>query len=322
MPDPFLDYLREGELGRGTIAGTTLPEMEPPRVAFTKPLMRPAAPEPAAEDPFLSHLRGIETPKTIIPPKPLRPVTGTPPGEILPERSWFGDIATAIPRGIIGLGEIGARTARTLSPFERPFKPEGLASEAIEATTRALESEALRPSPEAAGGSWLRTAVTGGIEAAIPSIGAGIPSALVGAKIGSIFPGLGTGVGALVGFILGAGTAFGFSEYDKFMEEARGAGIEEPKARPMAVTSGLVEAGGEAVANLIGARLLGLTGKSLSQPIKNSIRQMLRVPLKETLKGTARQMPVEISTEMFQGATEQFLRQKAGIPVEIGRAHV
>src|SRR3972149_2964198 len=55
MPDPFLDYLHEAELGRGRLTGTTLPETKPPQFAFAKPLMRPVEKPPAEEeDPFLA----------------------------------------------------------------------------------------------------------------------------------------------------------------------------------------------------------------------------------------------------------------------------
>lgn len=237
----------------------------------------------------------------------------------LPERGWIGDIATAIPRGVLGFGEMLGRAGRVVTPTESAYDP-GILSEAIEALKKGQEAEWLRPSPEAAGKSWTRTAVAGGIESAIPSVGGGLTGAAAGAAIGSIIPGLGTALGALGGWVsyaLGAGGIYGLSEYDRFMEEAKAAGIDEKKAKPFAVLSGLVEGGVEAATDLIAAKLLGVTGKSLSKPITNSIRQMLKIPIEQTAKGVIKDMPIEVGTEMFQNAAEQYLRQKAGIPADV-----
>jgi len=263
------------------------------------------------------------TPATIpqIPTEPSRWSVLTPvapqPSAPLPERGWLGDLATATGRGLVDIGQMAGRGIRTLSPFESAYKPEGIGTQIIEATEKLSQSEALKPSPEAAGGSTLRTAAAGTLQSMGPSMAAGIPGAILGAKVGTLFgPGYGTALGGLIGFAAGAIPAFFMSEYDRFMQEGKAAGLKEEDVKPLAIASGMVEGGFEGAADIIAGRFLGLTGKTLTQPLKNTIREALKIPLGTMAKGALKQMPVEITTEMIQNASELALRQKAGIPVE------
>src|SRR3972149_6020217 len=168
MPDPFLDYLHEAELGRGRLTGSTLPETRPPQVAFAKPLMRPVEKPPAEEDPFLAHLRGLETTSPLPPP---------------PERGVIGDIASSLARGVtVGIPSMAGQAITGLGALTgiEPMKETG---RGITGFAEELPEKIpfLAPSEKEAEGGFRRF---------LTGMGESLPTIMAAAKGGAMIGGL------------------------------------------------------------------------------------------------------------------------------------
>lgn len=206
------------------------------------------------------------------------------------------DVLNALAAGSLDLAQMGARSVRA-------FDPPGGTDVVRDITTPIIEkTEELAgdfgPSKEAAegGAASPRRAIYEGVRSMVPSVGGGL--------VGSIASG-----NPITGFALGAGGLFAASEYDRFIDEGMKQGKAYSELMPYALASGAVEGGGEALADVIGAKFLGI-GK---EPFKATVKAMLHKPITEIAKGMLKQMPVEIGTEMGQESGEAWLRNKAGV---------
>ncbi len=237
--------------------------------------------------------------------------------EELPERGMLGDIAAATIGSLRDVAEMGLRGLRTISPFESAYEGEGLLSKGIEALKDTDKWDIMKPSKDVATGPWYRRWLYEGIRSSLPSLSTMITGAIAGQALIPI-PGVGAAIGAAAGQALSA-APFGASEYDRFMEEAKEKGIGVNEARPYALASGMTEWMGETLGNWLGAKLLRMApgGAVLTEPLKNTIRQMFKPPLKEGAKNMVKEYINETSTEFGQNAIENFLRQKAGMPQDV-----
>lgn len=227
---------------------------------------------------------------------------------IAPRRGLALDIGSAIIGGGIDTIEIFSRAARTLDqPGGRDTLREA-ATKAIEFTTDLQEAHPKIFAPsKAAREGYFRRSIYGGVRSFLPSISAGLPGALAGGIVGGGLP------GGIVGFAASGGTIFGLAEYDKFIEEAKDAGVDSDVAHSGAVRAAFLEGGLEGASNAISAAMLGL-GKPLTQPLKNTLRGMLKTSARSYLAKVSKIAVAETTTEMLQEAGGAKLRQQAGIP--------
>ncbi len=221
-------------------------------------------------------------------------------------RGLLEEIPSAIAGGVKDVAEMGLRAARAVTGRENETLTGGIeALRKVEETIPFLKPST-SPSP-------IIQSIYGGVRSLIPSLAAGIPSAAIGIVAGGP-------IGAIVGFALGAGGMFGAAEYDRFREEGIKQGISPEKVYPYALASGLVEGGVEAVADIIGGKILGL-GKmakaQLTLPLRQMIKRAMIPSAGQFAKNFIKQAPVEVGTEMIQEATETWLRNQAGIPTDV-----
>ena len=258
---------------------------------------------------------------SLLPVAPFKIPTEAP--QELPERGILGDIGAATVGSLRDVAEMGLRGLRTISPFESAYEPEGILSKGIEALKDTDKWDVMKPSKEVAEGPWYRRWIYEGIRSALPSLSSMITGAVVGQALIPI-PGVGAVIGGAVGQAIPA-IPFGASEYDRFMEEAKEKGLDEKEVKPYALASGMTEWMGETLGNWLGAKILRMApgGQQLTAPLKNTIRQMFKVPLKEGAKSMVKEYINEAGTEFGQEAMETWLRQKAGVdtdraPLEAG----
>lgn len=258
-----------------------------------------------------------------------------PSPDVAPERGLAGDIGSSLARGGVNLVE-GVAGALRMADFN-PETDEGFLgrvgvnlSEHVKKWRQ--RSEILKPDVSEAAGEqgFAKRAVTGAAESLAPSMGplaAAAGGAKVGAGIGTALAGPpGTAFGAGVGAILAGGAAL-FSTfvlgtyqntYDSTVTELKDKGVPEQeaieKAKDHALVSSIAEGGFEAGSDLLTAgffKLLG--GKVVSQPIKQTIRDLLGDSGKEFGKALAKSAPTEIASEMATGYVQASSAQKAGI---------
>jgi hypothetical protein len=300
MPDPFLDYLHESELGRGTIAGTTLPPMEAPQVAFAKPLIRPAAPAPTEEDPFLSHIRGLET---------------TPPPSPPPQRGVLGDIASSLARGVgVGIPQFAGQAVTGLGALTgiEPMKETG---RAITGFAEALPEKIpfLQPS-EAEGQGGFRRFLTGMGENLPTILAAAKGGAAIGALTAPVTGFLGPTAGAILGGMVGIFGTFGLAGKGRAYEEALSQGLPEDQAQIYSNKIGAIEGGVWSLLAPAEAVTGGIAGKFIKKPAIDTIRKLLTPTLTQSLAGMATNVPLVTAAGATSAALQARAAEEAGIP--------
>ena len=226
--------------------------------------------------------------------------------EELPESQFgvLGDIGSGIASGIVQLTEMAHRTARA---FDAP----GGIDVVRDFTTNQiaylnnLQKEyprVFQPSKQTQR-NVVRNAIYGGFSAIIPSVGAGA----LGLALAPAAP--------IAAFALGAGGIFATSEFDTYIEDAQKKGKTYNESLPYAIASGIVEGGGEAIADLIGGKLLGLN-KAALLPFKNSVKGMLHKNIARLFGTLVKPMPIEVGTEIGQESGETWIRNLQGISDE------
>ena len=251
----------------------------------------------------------VEAPASVpFPSRTTTPVTRT--GEVTPEsRGLLEEEPSAVAGGIKDTAEMGLRAVRAIIGGGNETLTSGIeALKAVEETTPLL-----KPSSSS---SPITQAIYGGIRSTIPSIASGIPGKVAGAALGAS---IGGPIGAWTGYGIGAGIQFGLAEYDRFREEGIKQGLPPETVHKYAVMSGLVEGVVETAANIVGARIFGLDKfikANLTLPIRTMIKQAMVPSAGKFIKNYIKDLPVEVGTEMIQGAIESWLRHQAGITTE------
>ena len=164
------------------------------------------------------------------------------------------------------------------------------------------------PSKEEALSVW-RRGLTGTFENAPSSLTPMFTGFLIGSALGP--------VGSIAGGLIGGGLAtmatFGLSSYNQTYEDAIKAGKDKGEAISLGRKIGLIEGGIEALTDPLEMALPG-PGRLASGTIKETIRSMLRMPLKATIKDTLLKIaPIETGTEMLQDWWEANILKKAGM---------
>jgi GNAT superfamily N-acetyltransferase len=160
--------------------------------------------------------------------------------------------------------------------------------------------------------SYLRRSVTGTLESAPLSLGPSLGGAAAGAAIGSAVGPVGTIVGGLAGGAISTLGAFYASSFNKTYEDAIKAGKSEEEAKSLGRKIGLIEGGIEFLTTPVELMTAGF-GKVATQPIKNTIKQILKTPAKQFLKNFVQTAAVETGTEGLQNYWEASVLQNAGM---------
>jgi hypothetical protein len=235
--------------------------------------------------------------------------------EILPESHFgiLGDIGSGIADSFLRTGEMALQMFRAYDEPGGIDTVRDITTAGIE-RIRQWEDEYPRIFKQSQEGqdSYFRRSVYSGLVNFMPSAFSGLIGGAAGAAAGSIGGPVGAGLGFVLGFGGGAGLLFGSAEYDSFMEEADANGIPRERVFGEAMTSAFIEGGGEMVADIISLAAFGPTG-GLSIASKGALKEMMRVPVSRLIKNFIKVAPVEVMTEMVQGASQVHLRNKAGM---------
>jgi hypothetical protein len=216
------------------------------------------------------------------------------------EIGWARELGRGIVRSGAGVGEMAGNILRTVGAEETG---EGL----VEASRGLREEYAPGKQYQE---SFLGRGIVEGVEGMAPSLAAGIPGAIIGQAAIPI-----PILGSVIGYALGAGSAFAINEYHNYLDEYRKTFGDEPMAetKARAALSGLVEGGFEAVADALG-------GKYLLAPMMKTgtltIKELLKTPIKEAAITFAKTAGIETGTEVTQNALEAWLRQIEELPTD------
>ena len=274
-------------------------------VPKTEPTAQPATPS-------LTPLRGS------MPQVPVGPSIEQPAS-----RGLLGDLASSIARGlVIRLPEQIGHVVKGIPRIPEAlgiYTPEheeggsGWFQKVGDAITNFTEEfpkthPFLAPSKEEAL-SWWRRGITGTFENAPASLTPMFTGFLIGSALGP--------PGSILGGLIGGGLAtmatFGLSSYNQTYEDALKAGKDTGEARSLGRKIALIEGGIEALTDPLQMALPG-PGRLASGTIKETIRSMLRMPLKATAKATMLKIaPIETGTEMLQDWWEANILQGAGM---------
>jgi len=236
---------------------------------------------------------------------------GQKPKEPTPDRGIIADTASQIGRGAADAAELTGYAMKTAGL-------EDSGQWVVDKAKKALNSDRLRPdgAEERGEDSYVKQGVMSGFRSAVPSLTAGLGGAAAGAGIGSIVPGVGTVAGGFIGGALGALGLFGAGIYGKEKQRALDAGLTDDEAHAHGWEQGLIEGGIEAIATPIELMVMagtGGAGKALTQPIKQTIKGLLKTPAKQMLKNYAANAGIEAGTEMLQSGLGNEFAAKHGL---------
>ena len=169
--------------------------------------------------------------------------------------STLGKVAEALPAKVAAGGMEAARSALSLANFIPAVN-----------RTRRYMAQAIKEEVDPYGttGNWLADSALEAVKSTTQSL---TNMAMFG------------GVGGLLGAIAGKGLLFGTNEYADFVDEVKDIAVKQgmsdaevskrlADARIPGIISGLAEMGGEWASDFVGAKLLGLTGKVVKEPVK------------------------------------------------------
>ena len=221
------------------------------------------------------------------------------PPEIVPqpepeEGGFFEDLGPDIlkagVRGIIGLGEMTARIPRAFGLPGGELRK--LTDPVVEGARYLLDQDTGLQYSEKNKQSLIRRAITGGIEA-VPQSALGMVAATFGPM-------------AWAGLL----TTFGASQYSQHIDQALKEGKTFEESVPYALASGIIEGGGETIADIFGVKFLGIgQANALIRGASKSIKELLTTTFGTYLKGVLKQMPIEVGTEVVQNVGETLMQQ-------------
>lgn len=155
----------------------------------------------------------------------------------------------------------------------------------------------------------LRRDMTEGASSSAASMVTGIPGLAAGA--------VGGPVGMATGYATSGGTIYGLAEYDRFMEEAKNAGLNPDDVKDEAILAAVTEGGLEGVSNLLDMALMKV-GKPITSAAANRLKQFATSYVNTVAS--------EVPTEMTQSAAGVAIRNKAGFkeqsPWEAAKASI
>jgi N12 class adenine-specific DNA methylase len=241
------------------------------------------------------------------------------------DKGFIRETVGAVAGGTVDAAELWMRAVRTMDPeggndIVRDFATGGL--NAIKNFT--AKHPSLAPGAEVETG--LKRWWVEGVRSFVPSLSAALPGVALGTGVAVATGGAGIPAAAAIGSTFG-GAIFGLAEHDRFKEEVedyivnnqldeeQAADLREKAASP-AIYSAITEGGLEAAANAL--EVLSLR---LFSPLKRTIKNVVKQPIKTLLKTTPGQVAknfaqtaaIEVGTEMSQEALETKFRRDIGI---------
>lgn len=228
------------------------------------------------------------------------------------ERSLAGDVAVNIGRGIADTGELAGQALKTAGA-------EKAGQWLVDKSKAAQDSKALAPdASEQEGEGFVKRGVMGGIRSFMPSLASAGSGALAGGAVGTAIGGpVGTVAGGIVGAGLGALGLFGAGVYGKEKDAYLEKNPDDTLgAHRYALGQAAIEGGIEAVATpieILAGLATGGTGKTLTQPVKQTVKQLLRVGPKQIAKNYAKTIGIETGTEMLQSGLGNEWAKKYGM---------
>lgn len=241
------------------------------------------------------------------------------------DRGEFMDYASSLGRGVLSTGKqiSGAMQMTDLDPTrEKGFiaRTGGKITNWIDALE---ESDFFKPDIMEATGQegkmkqWTRSALESAPASLLP-----IGAAIAGAAIGGPLVGAGAGVATLFG-------TFGLGQfqntYDETVEVLRKQGLPEDeinrRAIKNALTSSTLEVGTEFAGDLAAYLFFmgtgpigGVLGLSAKQPIKQTLRQLMKLGPKQYAKALGKTIPFEVGSEMWAAYGQAKAAKEAGVP--------
>ena len=219
------------------------------------------------------------------------------------------DVLKAGIRGLIGMGEMTARIPRA---FDIPISEEkggiikeglrlrskvihAVADPVVEGARMLLNEPDLQYSPEYEK-SIVRRAIVGGIEAA--------PQSALGMITAALGP---------LGWV-GVLGIYGSAQFDRHIEQSLKEGKTYEESLPYALASAFIEGGGEAIADKLGARFLGIgNANKLIRSSSKNVKGLLTTTYGSYIKGVIKQIPVETVTEVGQNVGETLMQKLQGL---------
>lgn len=231
------------------------------------------------------------------------------PAPVVPaERGLVGETVAGFKRGGLQLVDMAGNIARAVDPEGGVdvVRNAGLGFSKF-AKERALQ-------PDVAASSYIENnPILGNIpkaaEMVIPSVG--VPLAI---GVGAGVAGLSAPVAAAAG-IVGAGTAFGLSQFQDTKERGLEKGLTEEQATTAGIKTGLSEGVLEAASNTIPAAKIFKLGKPVAGQVIKSMfgAPTMKAAVKTLVNDAAQIMTGEVSTEMAQAYTQGLTEKNAGI---------
>lgn len=191
------------------------------------------------------------------------------------------------------------------------------------AEEKKANTQFMRPTKEEEAGEvgTVKKGWEGALES-LPLTGGVAASAVAGAGIGSVAGPVGTAVGATIGGLVGMAGLFGAGTYGqsydavyKELKEKRPEATED-EVRAIAQRGALIDAGLETGSELVSdwAAVLTLGGSKLvKQPLKQTLKEIVKPGFKTYLANTAKHMPFEVGSELATAYGQADWRAKEGL---------
>ena len=244
------------------------------------------------------------------------------------DRGFLGDVASRLARGgVQALKGVGG--ALRMSDLDPEADTGAVASFGKKVTNFADEAtqkyDILKPDTGEVQQKegFVKRGFLGGVESTPASLVPVVGGAVTGAALGSVIPGIGTTIGAIVGGGVTLFGTFGLGEYQNTYDETKKTllqkGYDLNKAKDLAhdhaLTSAIAETGGEAVGDIAGAVVFKAVLKSaVKDGIKQTIKQLIGAGgAKEFAKNLAKSMPFEVGSEVGTAYVQAKSAKKTGL---------
>ncbi len=249
--------------------------------------------------------------------------------DVVEERGFFGDVGSQLARGAADLTRMTGHALKVADPDGGIDVVEQFGQKMIDTADKSQSMDIMKmDESEAAGENWFSRGWKSGVRSAIPSLGAAIGGAVAGAGItagagvlgfggvlAATVPMIGMSTGQVAGMMAGTGGIFGLGTYGEKKQEYLDHGLDEHTAEKAAIKQGIIEGGGEMIATFLGLAILG-PGKMFSQPLKETVTELLQTPAKTMVKKLAGTALEETITEMIQEGSQAAVETGIGLREE------